>query len=187
MTESILLTGGTGFLGTELAARLIRIPGVKIYACIRSENQAEAYCRAQYAWFHEKELYRAIGGAVIPISGDFTKPGLGLDAETRQILRETVTLALHVGAEIGFQKSAETLFKANATGTERMLSFAADIKNLRRFVYVSTAYVAGRKSGLVTEDESPGAAFPVSTKGARRRRKRWYALPACRFPSAAPV
>ena len=159
MTESILLTGGTGFLGTELAARLIRIPGVKIYACIRSENQAEAYCRAQYAWFHEKELYWAIGGAVIPVSGDFTKSGLGFDAETRQILRETVTLVLHVGAEIGFQKSAETLFKANATGTERMLSFAADIKNLRRFVYVSTAYVAGRKSGLVTEDESPGAAF----------------------------
>ena len=146
-------------MGAELAARLIRIPGVKIYALIRSENQAEAYCRAQYAWFHEKELYRAIGGAVIPISGDFTKPGLGLDAETRQTLWETVTLALHVGAEIGFQKSAEALFEANATGTERMLSFAADIKNLRRFVYVSTAYVAGQKSGLVTEDEPPGATF----------------------------
>lgn len=159
MTESILLTGGTGFLGTELAARLIRIPGVKIYALIRSENQDEAYCRAQYAWFHEKELYRAIGDAVIPISGDFTKPGLGLDAETRQILWETVTLALHVGAEIGFQKSAEALFEANATGTERILSFAADIKNLRRFVYVSTAYVAGQKSGLVREDEPPGAVF----------------------------
>ena len=40
MTDTILLTGGTGFLGTELAVRLIRIPGVKIYACIRSENQA---------------------------------------------------------------------------------------------------------------------------------------------------
>ena len=159
MTESIFLTGGTGFLGTELLARLIRIPGVTIYACIRSENQAEAYCRAQYAWFHEKELYRAIGGAVIPISGDFTKPGLGLDADTQEILRETVTLVLHVGAEIGFQKSAKALFGANAIGTERMLSFAADIKNLRRFVYVSTAYVAGQKSGLVMEDEPPGVTF----------------------------
>ncbi|MBQ6207779.1 MAG: SDR family oxidoreductase, partial [Oscillospiraceae bacterium] len=159
MTESILLTGGTGFLGTELAARLIRIPGVKIYALIRSKDEAEAYCRAQYAWFRDKELYRALGNAVIPVSGDFTKPGLGLGAETREILRETVTLVLHAGAEIGFQKSAEALFQANVTGTERMISFAAGIKNLRRFVYVSTAYVAGQKSGLVTEDEPPGAIF----------------------------
>ena len=119
-------------MGTELAARLIRMPGIKIYALIRSENEAEAYCRAQYAWFHEKELYQAVGSAIVPVSGDFTKPELGLDAETRQILRETVTLVLHVGAEIGFQKSAEALFETNAAGTERMLSFAAGIKNLLR-------------------------------------------------------
>ena len=186
MTDTILLTGGTGFLGTELAARLIRIPGVKIYALIRSENQAEAHCRAQYAWFHEKELYRAIGGAVIPLPGDFTKPGLGLDVETQQILRETVTLALHVGAEVGFQKSAEALFKANVTGTERMLSFVAGIQNLRRFVYVSTAYVAGQKSGLVTEDEPPGAAFSSQYEKSKAEAERMVRASALPFSICRP-
>ena len=72
MTDTILLTGATGFLGTELAARLVRFPQVRLYALVRSSGEDEAYHRLREAWHHEKELYETIGDRVIPVSGDFS-------------------------------------------------------------------------------------------------------------------
>ena len=159
MTETILMTGATGFLGTELAARLIRISHDRIYVLVRAADEAEAYHRIRDAWCHDKELYKAIGTRVVPVPGDFTRPNLGLEDKMRQNLQDTVTLVLHAGAEIGFQKSKQELISANYRGTKNMLSFAAHMQNLRRFVYISTAYVAGRKSGTVMEEDSVGTAF----------------------------
>ena len=39
MTDTILLTGATGFLGTELAARLIRFPQIRLYALVRAKDE----------------------------------------------------------------------------------------------------------------------------------------------------
>lgn len=36
-----MLTGAAGFLGTELAARLAQLPGVKICALVRAADEAE--------------------------------------------------------------------------------------------------------------------------------------------------
>ena len=77
----------------------------------------------------------------------------------KSLLRHTVTHVLHAGAEIGFQKSRQVLFDTNTVGTAQTLAFAAGLTELRRFVHISTAYVAGQKRGLVTEEESPGSAF----------------------------
>ena len=109
MTDIILVTGATGFLGTELAARLIRTSRSKLYALVRAAGEAEAYHRLRAAWYHDKELCQAIGTQVIPVPGDFTKPNLGLEEPIRQTLEDTVTLVLHAGAEIGFQKSKQDM------------------------------------------------------------------------------
>ena len=84
---------------------------------------------------------------------------LGITAKTRELLKETVTLIIHAGAEIGFQKSKKELIAANYKGTDNMLKLAGSMRALRRFVHISTAYVAGTKSGIVTEDEPAGASF----------------------------
>lgn len=159
MTDIILMTGATGFLGTELAARLIRTSHARIYVLVRAADKTEAHHRIGAAWCHDNDLYKAIGTQVIPVPGDFTEPKLGLDDKTRQNLQDTVTLVLHAGAEIGFQKSKKELISANYHGTRNMLSIAAQMRNLRRFVYISTAYVAGQKSGIVMEEEPVGTAF----------------------------
>lgn len=159
MADIILMTGATGFLGTELAARLTWTSQSKIYALVRAAGEAEAYHRLRAAWCHDEELYQSIGTQVLPVPGDFTKPDLGLEERTRRTLEDSVTLVLHAGAEIGFQKSKQELQTANYDGTKNMLSFAAHMRNLRRFVYISTAYVAGRKSGTVLEEEPAGTAF----------------------------
>lgn len=159
MTDTILLTGGTGFLGTLLAARLCQNPAVKTYVLVRATDEDTAVHRLKAAWQHERKLYEAIGDTVIPVCGDFTKEHLGLDGEKIAMLRESVSLILHAGAEIGFQKSERELTETNLTGTENMIAFAKGVKELRRFVFISTAYVAGQKSGLVPEDTLDTEAF----------------------------
>lgn len=153
MKDSILLTGATGFLGTELASRLIKETEGKIYALVRAADDEEAAWRLKSVWHHERELYEAVGTKVIPAAGDFLKPSLGLDAVSARDLQEKVSLVIHAGAEVGFRKSKEELDLTNGKGTENVLAFAGEIRNLRRFVYISTAYVAGQKTGRVLEEE----------------------------------
>ena len=70
-----------------------------------------------------------------------------------------MTLVIHAGAEIGFDKSKAELDKTNVIGTRNMIALAQNLPRLRRFLHISTAYVAGRKNGRVMEEELPGNRF----------------------------
>ena len=88
MSGSILISGGTGFLGTALCAELLKLCDAAIYVLVRASGDAEATHRLREAWQHDGALYAAIGGRVRIVVGDFTQSGLGLDAETAERLRE---------------------------------------------------------------------------------------------------
>lgn len=159
MTGSIFISGGTGFLGTELCARLLDICDSPIHVLVRAADQAEALHRLREAWQHDGALYASIGTRAFPVVGDFTQPGLGLDAEAADRLRRQASHVFHVGAEVGFQKGEAELMAVNREGTRNMLAFAGTLEGLQRFVYVSTAYVAGQRSGVIREDDPVGTAF----------------------------
>ncbi len=152
MADIVFLTGATGFLGTELASRLLGGSDAMIYALVRSENEAQAAHRLRCVWQHDRDLCDQIGRRVIPVPGDFTGTDLGMSEACRKDLLESVTLIIHAGAEIGFEKSRKELERVNRMGTENVLAFARRVRSLRRFLYISTAYVAGTKSGLIKEE-----------------------------------
>lgn len=159
MGDTFFLTGGTGSLGTELAAGLCRMPDTRVYALVRGSCREEAYHRLRGVWHHDKALYESIGKQIIPVCGDFTVHGLGLSNEDRSEIEDAVTVVIHAGAETGFTKSSYELEITNHTGTRNMLTFAGGIRDLRRFVYVSTAYVAGQKKGIVMENDPVAVEF----------------------------
>lgn len=142
--RTILLTGASGALGTELAARFSR-EGDRVLALV-----------------HEKtELFRAgrvavprwtrAGGSVTVIPGDVTQPGLGLTTEVRKGLCDTVDLVVHAAAVTDFGKPEQTYYAVNVSGTSSVLDLVSDLDV--PVVYVSTAYVAGRRQGLVLEGD----------------------------------
>ena len=49
MKEGILLTGGTGFLGTELAARLTKSKETLVYVLVRAADEEKAAQRLRAA------------------------------------------------------------------------------------------------------------------------------------------
>ena len=160
MSHAVFLTGATGFLGTELVAGLIRRQEAeKIYVLVRAADTEEALHRLREAWYHEQALYEAVGGRIIPVTGDFTRPGLNLDDRMRQEMRDRVSLVIHAGAEINFQKNKKEFDETNILGTGNMIDFARGLSLLQRFVYISTAFAAGQKRGMVTEEEPAGRTF----------------------------
>ena len=71
---AVFLTGATGFLGTEVAAKLIRSTEEKIFVLVRAENTEAAAHRLKAFWYDMPELYSTIGVRILPLTGDFTKP-----------------------------------------------------------------------------------------------------------------
>lgn len=50
MAGAILLTGGTSFLGTEIAAQLVRQSENTIYVLVRARDESHACARLKAAW-----------------------------------------------------------------------------------------------------------------------------------------
>ncbi len=89
--------------------------------------------------------------------GDITRGDLGLGRRRLETLAGEVSEVVHGAASVSFELGLEATRAINVAGTTRMLEFAARCRQtaggLRRFTYVSTAYVAGEHAGDFNEDE----------------------------------
>lgn len=146
--ELILMTGATGFLGTQLVRDLLqRKPHARLALLIRDSHGKSGQQRADAIVSPE---YRP---RVEVFTGDVGKPDCGLDSAAYQRLSAETTRIIHCAATIRFDHSLEEARTINVEGTRRILDFAATAKKLRSIAYVGTAYVAGERTNLVRENE----------------------------------
>ena len=102
-----------------------------------------------------------IGGDRIEIlEGDIGERRLGLaDADWERLTAE-VTSAFHLAAIYNLAVPLELAQRVNVDGTGNVLELCAACDRLQRLNYVSTAYVAGVRKGVVYEHElALGQAF----------------------------
>ncbi len=147
----ILLTGATGFLGTQIARRLIADPTCTVVALVRAEDQVAAARRLERAWWEWPELVAAIGHQVEPCAGDVCSPWFGPDRSAI----ERLTHVIHTAAELRLDASVEELRVPNVEGTRHALDVARAARatgHFERFAYVSTAYVCGARQGPIAEE-----------------------------------
>lgn len=153
---SYFITGGTGFVGTEVAAALLKTSDETIYTLVRAADEEMAAHRLKTVWYDMPELYSEIGGRIKPLAGDFLQKNLALSEEQIQGLKGKISRIFHIGAETGIQKSREELMAVNRDGTSNVLDFARAVDqdgSLERILFVSTAYTAGRRSGRIMEND----------------------------------
>ena len=156
MGSLVLLTGATGFLGTEIARRLLERPGIAIVALVQADGDAAACRIARRAWHERPTLREAIGDRIEIAAGDVTRPQLGLDDRMYVHLIDRATHVVHAAANVRFDGSSEDLHRTNVIGTRNALDLARAAHRdhgLQRFLHVSTAYVAGRRTGIVREGD----------------------------------
>jgi long-chain acyl-CoA synthetase len=183
----VLLTGATGFLGAQVARRLLQATNLTVIALVRAENQTAAVHRLCRAWWDWPEWFktlttghaplRGMAGAPLPVGeggiaelpngarveilpGDISRPHLGLDEATYSCLARRITHIIHTAADLRVDAPLEELRQTNVQGTANLLELAQlaqrGYMGLERYAHVSTAYVAGGRSGAIAEADLTG-------------------------------
>jgi nucleoside-diphosphate-sugar epimerase len=160
MSDALLLTGGTGFLGMELIARLLeRDDGPEIFLLVRAEGSTGAQARVRELLARLYEERPDSARRLHPVGGELTAPGLALTSRDRAELATTVDRVVHCAASISFTQPLALAREVNVTGTRGVLDLARTLPRLERFVHVSTAYVSGRLPGVFGEIDVGGINF----------------------------
>jgi thioester reductase-like protein len=155
VTDGVLLTGATGFVGMELLARYLQRSDRRVYALVRGADDRAVAARM------ERTLLRLFGPGhpyaerVVAVRGDITRPGLGIRGGLDG-LAERVSEIVHGAASVSFELGLQAARAINVDGTRRMLELAERCQargGLRRFSYISTAYVSGAHTGCFSEDD----------------------------------
>jgi long-chain acyl-CoA synthetase len=145
----VLITGATGFLGTELLARLLSGGDRRVWALVRASSQAEAEARGRATL--ASLVPESVAERVVPVAGDLLRDGLGIDPRRRDELAEAVDEVIHSAASVSFSLPLDQARAVNVEGARHVLELAtlaaARGAGLRRFAHVSTAFVAGTHSG----------------------------------------
>lgn len=146
----ILLTGGTGFLGMSLIARLLEDEdGPDILLPVRARDRAGARERLDGVLAALYDDVPAAAGRLRPVPGDILDRGLGLSASDVRGVQRVV----HCAASISFTLPLREAREINVTGTANVVRLCRGLPSLERLVHVSTAYVAGRTDGTFTEND----------------------------------
>lgn len=137
--QTVLITGGNGFIGRRVVERLAATGDHRILALIRPGSLD------RFAGF----LATVPGGTdVTMLPGDITEPGLALtDAE----LPDRIDHVLHLAAVYDMAAGAATQEQVNVAGTERVAQFAHDHGSVMH--HVSSIAVSGEHRGRFTEDD----------------------------------
>ncbi|TBU53497.1 acetyl-CoA synthetase-like protein [Dichomitus squalens] len=125
--ETILITGTTGRLGSQLLTRILAEPEVvHVYALNRGVPGDSATLEKRH-----REVFRAWnldehvldGGRVTFLSGDLSKPGFNLDQRTFEQLRASVTAIIQNGWRVDFNVSLPS-FEPLLAGARNVVDFA---------------------------------------------------------------
>src|SRR5918997_1350954 len=138
------VSGFPGFIGRRLVRRLLDDdPGARVLALVEP-RMMEAARRSAAALDGERiEL----------LAGDIARPRLDLEDDEWERLRAEVESVFHLAAIYNLAVPLAAAQRVNVGGTGNVLELCLAAERLERFVYASTAYVAGRRRGVVYEHE----------------------------------
>ncbi len=150
----ILLTGATGLVGGELLPRLLAAaPDASVVCVVRARDDAELERRREALLAHARVL-ASDTARVRVLRGDAREPELGLGAARAELLGRVRSL-VHTAASTRFDLDLETARSTNVAGSHHALELARACG--ARLHHVSTAYVAGARSGVLRVSDADGA------------------------------
>ncbi|HUE83395.1 MAG TPA: SDR family oxidoreductase [Pyrinomonadaceae bacterium] len=146
--ETIFLTGFPGFIAGRLLKRLANNDRRFL---LLVQPALVALAQSQIRKITE-ETGRAPKSFQI-LEGDITQTDFGLSPLYLEKARAETNTIFHLAALYDLSVSRETAMRVNVAGTRNVNVFARSLKDLRRYHYVSTCYVAGKRSGRILESE----------------------------------
>jgi len=152
-----LVTGATGFVGAAIVLELLEQTSDSVVVLVRpgetgaQERFREALAGAAEAYQTPIDLAAALARCRV-VAGDVTRERCGItDASLGR-----VTQVWHCAASLRYEdRYAAEIDATNVDGTRHVLALATSV-GAEAFNYVSTAYVAGRTTGVIREQPLSG-------------------------------
>ena len=149
-----LVTGGTGFVGACIILELLRQTDVDVFCVVRPGKESvdvrlrNALETAARAYALDETIIDEIKERCYAVPGDVEKDMCGISTS----LETPIDQFWHSAASLRYEnRYAEEITRTNVEGTRHALQLAHHL-GVHRFNYVSTAYVAGRRSGTILEE-----------------------------------
>ncbi len=120
---SVLLTGATGFVGTELLARFLERTDRHVFALVRGADDRAAATRMERTLRSLFGTGHPYAKRVTAVRGDITRPGLGLRGDGDGLARQ-VSEIVHGAASVSLGLELKASRAINAQGTRRVIEFA---------------------------------------------------------------
>lgn len=144
--KTVLITGATGFIGRLLLAKLMRMGNVKEILLLSRPKKGKS---------NEERLNKILSGFLFEemekfdvtfkrklrlVNADMELEDLGMSEIDRDYVINSVEIIIHGAATVRFDEELRKAITINIRGTKNMLELATEIKYLRSFVHISTAY-----------------------------------------------
>jgi long-chain acyl-CoA synthetase len=184
--KTILLIGGTGFIGKVWLANLLsELPEIgRVYLLIRSHRTATALERFErivaespvfdiLAARHGDGFRDFLRERVEVVSGDASKPGLGLSPEVRQRLGHSLDVIINSAGLTDFNPDLRDALAMNLRATAYLLDFVRECDHAA-LLHLSSCYAVGQRDGRILE-ELPRNYTPRGVKGFDAE-KEWHSL-----------
>ena len=150
--RTVLVTGVTGFVGEALLHRLLtQVPGLIVAPLVRPKGTTTGADRIRSMLGKPifAGLVEAAGGAdavmaqrILVVEGDL--------ANVPELPKQ-VDAVVHCAGDVSFDPPVDEAFATNVVGTRRLLERVAEVGPHVHYVHISTAYVAGRRRGMIPE------------------------------------
>ena len=141
----LFVTGFPGFIGKRLVREILARDPKADVACLVEPKMVDAARSAA------GDLPG--GDRVEILAGDITDRRLGIAADDYERLAASTTAVFHLAAIYNLAVPLELAQQVNVDGTGNIIEFCQRCEKLERHNYVSTAYVAGTRKGVVYEHE----------------------------------
>lgn len=158
MSNTVLITGATGNLGSKLVLRLLaKQPRDRIVLLVRGSSDAHARGRALRVLQADPDwdVLDPAHARLEILAGDITADRLDLEDTVYRRLCQSVTHIVHAAASTCFTLPLAESRLINCTGTTNVLKLALQCQNhgiLKAVAYVSTAYVNSPSEDPIGED-----------------------------------
>jgi thioester reductase-like protein len=151
----VLLTGATGLVGSIVLAKLLECH-IPVAVLVRSNRRQSAADRIESLLCRLEHRFQHMLGRPVILEGELARPQLGLSSNAVRWIEQNCATVIHSAANLLFspanRRPDNEPYRTNVEGTRALLDLVTRV-GIREFHYVSTAYVAGLRGGIVQEND----------------------------------